>query len=238
MASKPLRQVQPAAKSRKRTGAAKAEAPAPAKNAVAALVPSRRELARLHGLVEEQHRRLRVIRSQVVGAGRDAIVHDFPARCPKPHLTRRTLDHLIAESRLRLELEDSTLGSAIRSVWPEARPEVPSLRPSPGLTAYGLRDVPDIPNVVFAVFGQGPGELAAAVEQVAAEQQIGEPFIPVFLTNLTDFTPLREQRLAFEYFPFVVDAGIDTADGAWRAYFVTTLQLSMRRWGVRQIVML
>ena len=141
------------------------------------------------------------------------------------------------EACQRLELRDSSLGNAIRAAWPEQRAEVvPVLRPSPGLAAYALRGVPDVPNMVFALFGTTAGETKAAIERVVAEQQAGEPFIPVFLTNSSDFTPLREQRLVFEYFPFVLDETAPPPEPRWAAYFLETLELTLRRWGVRQVV--
>ena len=51
-------------------------------------------------------------------------------------------------------------------------------------------------------------------------------------------SPLREQRLAFEYFPFQLDETAPAPEPAWAAYLITTLELTMRRWGVRQIVSL
>jgi hypothetical protein len=63
-------------------------------------------------------------------------------------------------------------------------------------------------------------------------------FIPVFLTNDADFRSLREQRLVFEYFPFVLDEAAAPPEPGWSAYFLDTLELTMRRWGVRQIVVL
>ena len=60
----------------------------------------------------------------------------------------------------------------------------------------------------------------------------------MFLTNDSDFSALREQRLAFEYFPFAVDEAAPAPEPRWAAYFQVTLELSMRRWGVRQVVLL
>lgn len=197
------------------------------------------ELARLRGLVEDQHRRLRVIRNQTPDEVLpDAVVERFEARCVKPRLSRRILERLLEESRLRLELEDGTLGTALQAGWPESIPTVPVLKPSPGLAAYALRDLPGVPNIVFALFGRSGGELRQAVEQVIAEQHAGEPFIPVFLTNHNDFSTFRDQRLAFEYFPFVLDDAAHGVDPAWAGYVIETLVLTMRRWGVRQIVTL
>ena len=197
------------------------------------------ELARLRSIVEDQHRRLRVIRGQMPEEPPgDGCLGRFESRAAKPCLSRRTLGRLLEESRLRLELQDSALGAAIRAGWPEPLPAVPVLRPSPGLAAYALRDMRGVPNIVFALFGRSGGELKQAVERVIAEQHAGEPFIPVFLTNHNDFTAFREQRLAFEYFPFVLDDAADGAEPAWTAYILDTLVLSMRRWGVRQIMTL
>jgi hypothetical protein len=197
------------------------------------------ELERLSGLVAEQHRRLRVVRREVEPHAPAAVVLEpMPARCAKPRLTAAALTRLIDEARHQLELMDTTLGTALWSAWPERRPVVPVLRPSPGLSAYALRGVPDLPNLVLALFFRPPGEIEAAIATTLAEQQAGEPFIPVFLTNCTDFTALREQRLAFEYFPFELDEAAPPPEPRWAAYLITTLELTMRRWGVRQIVAL
>ena len=133
---------------------------------------------------------------------------------------------------------DTSLGARHWSAWPEPRPAVPVLRPTPGLAAYALRSVPDLPNLVLALFRRRPDEIEAAVAKAMAEQRAGEPFLPVFLTNHADFTALSEQRVAFEYFPFTLDDAAGAPDPGWTAYFVTTLELTMRRWGVRQVVML
>jgi hypothetical protein len=200
---------------------------------------SRGELARLQGMVENQHRRLRVIRSQMATeAPADALIERFPARCPKPRLGRAALARLLEEARLRLELENSALGVAIRAAWPERRPAVPVLRPSPGLGAYALRGVAGVPNIVLSLFGKSGGEARTAVERILAEQRTGEPFIPVFLVNDSDFTLFRDQRLAFEYFPFVCDDAAGAPDPRWAAYFLETLGLTLRRWGVRRVVSL
>jgi hypothetical protein len=198
---------------------------------------SHEELARLRDMVEDQHRRLRLIRSQMADQGLDdALVETFTARCAKPRLSHAALARLVEEARLRLELQDSALGTALRASWPERRPEVPVLRPSPGLAAYALRNVPGVPNVVLALFGKSGSELKRTIERVIAEQQGAEPFIPVFLTNHHDFTPFRDQRLAFEYFPFLLDEAATAPDPRWVAYFLDTLELSLRRWGVRQVL--
>ena len=97
---------------------------------------------------------------------------------------------------------------------------MPVLRPSPGLAAYALRSVPDLPNLVLALFFRPPGEIEGAIAKALAEQQAGEPFLPVFLTNHPDFTPLREQRLAFEYFPFALDEAAAAPEPRWAAYLV------------------
>ena len=98
--------------------------------------------------------------------------------------------------------------------------------------------MPDLANLVLALFLRAPDEIAPAIAKVLTEQQTGEPFLPVFLTNHSDFSPFREQRLAFEYFPFELDERAAPPEPRWAAYLVTTLELTMRRWGVRQIVLL
>ena len=197
------------------------------------------ELARLRGLVADQHRRLTVVRGELAAPDEMPVVGEVPtARCAKPRLTAATLARLVEEARARLELMETSLGAIHWQAWPERRPTVPVLRPTPGLPAYGLRDLPGLPNLVVALFGREPEDLAAAIDRVLAEQRGEEPFLPVFLTNHPDCPPLREQRLAFEYFPFVLEAAAPAPDPRWAAHFVATLELTMRRWGVRQVVML
>ena len=134
---------------------------------------------------------------------------------------------------------DTTLGAIHGAHWPELAPDrARSCARRRALPPTRLRSVPDLPNLVLALFLRPPGEIEAAIAKALAEQQAGEPFLPVFLTNDPDFTALREQRLAFEYFPFELDEAAPAPEPRWAAYFVTTLELTMRRWGVRQIVML
>ncbi|MEK0085614.1 hypothetical protein [Benzoatithermus flavus] len=205
------------------------------------LVPSIKDASpgELVRLVEDQHRRLRLVRSQLVEeVPVDAIVETFPARCAKPHLGRAALARLLEEAQRRRELDESALGAAIRAAWPERRPDIPVLRPSPGLGAYALRSVAGVPNIVFALFGKDRGEAEAAVDRVVTEQRTGEPFIPIFLINDNDFTVFRDQKLAFEYFPFVCDDRAGPPEPRWAAYFLDTLALTLRRWGVCRIVSL
>lgn len=192
------------------------------------------ELARLRDLVADQHRRLRVTRSQ--DAEPLEIATRFEGRCAKPRLSRADLARLIEEARLRLELRQSSLGATIDAIWPETLPPVPVLHPSPGLAAYALRNVAALPNAVFALFGLDGAELRQAVERIVAEQQAEASFVPVFLTNDPDFTPFRDQRLAFEYLPLICDDEAAAPEPRWVAYMLDTLELTLRRWGVRRII--
>ncbi len=195
------------------------------------------EIVQLRGMVATQHRQLRLLRDDSAAAA-EVVAGSLPATCAKPRLTTAAVTGLVEAASARLELLDTTLGTALRAPWPERRSSVPVLRPSPGLAAYALRNVPSLPNLVMALFLRSRTEAKAAVERVVAEQQSGEPFLPVFLTNDSDFGPLREQRLVFEYFPFTLDASAPPPEPRWAAYFQAVLELTMRRWGVRQVVLL
>lgn len=196
------------------------------------------EIVRLRDTVEKQHRQLRLLRDEAAIPTDDVVAASFPATCDKPRLTAAAVSRLLDTASERLSIMDTTLGTTLLATWPERRPVIPVLRPSPGLAAYALRNVPNLPNVVFALFLRPAGEARAAIERTLAEQQAGEPFIPVFLTNDSDFSALREQRLTFEYFPFTVDESAPAPEPRWAAYLQVTLELSMRRWGVRQVVLL
>ena len=197
------------------------------------------ELDRLRGLVADQHRRLGVARDELRASPEATVIAPpMPPRCPKMRLRPVTPQRLIEQAGSRLELMDTTLGTVLWSAWPEPRPAVPVLRPSPGLPAYALRGLPDIPNLVLALFFRGKAEIEAAIARTLAEQRSGEPFLPVFLTRDPDFSSLREQRLAFEYFPLDLDEAAPPPEPRCATYLVHTLELTMRRWGVRQIVTL
>lgn len=197
------------------------------------------ELERLRTLVAEQHRRLRPVRDEHDPIPEAAVIAPpLPAHCPKPRLTAAALARLLGQAQARLELMDTTLGTVLWSPWPERRPQVPVLHPSPGLPAYCLRGQAGVPNLVLALFFRTPAESDAAIAQVLAEQRASEPFVPVFLTRHSDFTRLRERRLTFEYFPLELDETAPAPDPRWSAYLIGTLELTMRRWGVRQIVAL
>lgn len=195
------------------------------------------ELGRVLGLVADQHRRLRVVQDQLPASAAPAVVVEaMPARCRKPQLARTTLAGLLEGSRRRLELADSAVGHALAQPWPEPAPSLTPLRPSPGLSSYALRELPELPNVVISLFGRPGSEIRPIVERIVAEQHAGEPFIPIFLTNDSDFTVFRDQRLAFEYFPFLVGERDEDVDARWLAYTGMVLELTMRRWGVCRIV--
>ena len=201
-------------------------------------VPRQAEIVRLRDLVETQHRQLRLLRDEGAISAADVVTADFPATCAKPRLTPVAVRRLVEQMAGRLALLETPLGTALQAPWPQRRAAIPVLRPSPGLAAYALRNVPELPNVVFALFVRSAGEVGAAIERVLAEQQAGEPFLPIFLTNHSDFARLREQRLAFEYFPFTLADAAPPPEPRWSAYFQATLELSLRRWGVRQVVLL
>ena len=142
----------------------------------------------------------------------------------------------MAEAEARLALAGSRVGLALRAPWPERRPEMPVLRAGPGLPAYAQAADGPMPNVVFALFGSHGEEQRRAVENVLREQRGAQPFVPIFLTNGSDFSTFREARLVFEYFPFVLDEAVTVPPASWSAYFLEALQLTMRRWGVQRLV--
>ena len=201
------------------------------------LPPQRQEVERLRTLVEDQHRRLRVYQNETDrGPAAGDVVDEFPTRCEKPRLSAAALARLMAEAEARLALAGSRVGLALRAPWPERRPEMPVLRPAPGLPAYAQAADGPMPNVVFALFGSHGEEQRRAVENVLREQRGAQPFVPIFLTNGSDFSTFREARLVFEYFPFVLDEAVTVPPASWSAYFLEALQLTMRRWGVQRLV--
>ena len=166
------------------------------------LPPSRQEVERLRTLVEDQHRRLRVYQSETDrGPAAGDVVDEFPCRCEKPMASAAAMARLMAEAEARLALAQSRVGQSLRSPWPERRPDLPVLRPAPGLPAYAQAADGPMPNVVFALFGQRGEEQRRAVENVLREQRGAQPFVPIFLTNEPDFGTFRDARLVFEYLP-------------------------------------
>ena len=127
------------------------------------------ELARLRNLVAEQHRRLRVARSESPAAPKPATT-PLPGSCVKPRLATAVLNRLVDEARQRAELLNTALGTALWAAWPERQPVVPLLRPTPGLAAYALRNLEGVPNLVLALFWRRPDEIEAARALVVQNQ--------------------------------------------------------------------
>lgn len=202
--------------------------------------PAKREIDRLRALVEDQHRRLRVYEAEAdrtaPGPGAADVVERFPSRCPKPRVAGATLAGLVAEAEARLVLAESVVGRMLQRGWPEPPPRVPVLRPSPGLPAYARPTGATMPNAVFSLLGLDAAAGRAAVERILREQRGSVPFVPVFLTSDPDFSALRAARLVFEYYPLIPDEAATRPPADWAAYLVDSLQLTMRRWGVRRIV--
>jgi hypothetical protein len=87
-----------------------------------------------------------------------------------------------------------------------------------------------------SVCGLGRSELEQAVALVAAQQAAQRDFIPVFLTDSTDFDVFREHGYVFEYLPAHGERAACADVKAWDDYAAERRALIEKKWGLDRII--
>ncbi|HLB79991.1 MAG TPA: hypothetical protein VJJ77_05765, partial [Dongiaceae bacterium] len=87
----------------------------------------------------------------------------------------------------------------------------------------------------IAVCGLGRIEREAVVDLIDRQQRSSRDFIPVFLTDSTDFEPFRSRGYVFEYLPPPPRRRL-RGTASWREYAAERLELLRRKWNIAQVV--
>ena len=131
----------------------------------------------------------------------------------------------------------AALGSRLGSYFTSGTPsESPSpLRPNPGNGSHHLSGR-EVATIGIGAFGLKARELAAVVDAVSSSQRRGTPFIPVFLTDATDFSEFRREGFVFEYFPNSDVRRRFLGERDSETYFRDKLRFVMMKWGISDVL--
>jgi hypothetical protein len=207
------------------------------------------EIERLRGMVETQYhhiqlveRRLRLAHEQA-GLGIETI-QAFAAlptgeRSSAPEeaadttgQTGETLPARTADAaphrRVKAPLPDPAW-------WPAERKIERALIPTPGLPCFGIGGQTD--RVVgISVCGFTRDELSQVIDMIAEQQMRQRDFIPLFLTDSTDFDLFRRYNFVFEYFPSAERRQPTIGAEEWRGYAARRRQMLSRKWGLAHVI--
>jgi hypothetical protein len=191
---------------------------------------------RLHKLAA-QNARLREIAESL--AGRSALHGDIPSDRASQNTIEvfEEFDEYEAP-RLRARRQNQS-GDCAGSIagdnrWlPRLEGEVCPLVPSPGWRCLTSHDAPI--RLGFNLVGMDGDQAEKAVIEIEERQLRDRDFIPVFITDLTDFRVFRSRGYVFEYIPSSI-AAPPTNRRAERGYYRERLALITEKWNLRRIV--
>lgn len=129
------------------------------------------------------------------------------------------------------------MAAAVPEGWPKAAETPLPLRPNPGWACHTLKSA-DCDTVGYSVFGLPQDALERAVEAVDALQRAEGDFVPLFLTDASDFAVFRNRGYAFEHFPSPGRWAALPGTISWESYAGHRLALIREKWGLSRLVRL
>lgn len=121
------------------------------------------------------------------------------------------------------------------SWWPRSEGDGPPLIPNAGWRNYALHRQAD-KVVGVSVCGLSRTVLEGIVATVAEQQSLLRNFIPVFLTDSTDFDLFRQHGFVFEYLPAAAKRAAVAGTTNWEAYAAERRALIERKWNLAHII--
>ncbi len=122
-----------------------------------------------------------------------------------------------------------------RSWWPTSNAAPRALVPNPGWACYALRG--RVRKVIgISVCGLRRKVIAHIVGMIAAQQRESGDFIPLFLTDSSDFDLFRDHGFVFEYLPGPDKRAKLAGVRSWAAYAAERREFLRRKWDLSQIV--
>jgi hypothetical protein len=183
--------------------------------------------ARLRELVELLASRTALLSQRVErSANATAVISSFEtfstSSIPRPRTTRQSL-------------EDVPGFSPIRDCdwFPIFDSGFEPLDPNPGWKCLSDHHTPI--RIGFLLFGVDHDGIEQSVQRVEQRQLRRRDFIPIFVTDSTDFGPFRSRGYVFEHIP----AAIVQSPGSRRAerrYLRRRLELIKSKWGIGELV--
>jgi hypothetical protein len=123
------------------------------------------------------------------------------------------------------------------SWWPRRKARARPLVPNAGWQNYTLHK--RAPKVVgVSVCGLPHVLLEATLATIAAQQSKLRDFIPLFLTDSTDFEAFRRHGFVWEYLPGPAERQRCAGARRWPEYAALRRALLVRKWGLDQIIVI
>ena len=108
------------------------------------------------------------------------------------------------------------------------------LRPYPGHACLSLYDEDPI-TTGFSAIGLRGDKLAAFVDYIAEKQRLQRNFVPVFLTDCTEFQVFRRHGFVFEYIPSASDRQLARGTYSWDRRIAERMAFFKRKWGLEEV---
>lgn len=119
--------------------------------------------------------------------------------------------------------------------WPRGDGAARPLVPNAGWQNYGLHGWVD--KVIGVSVCNLPRQVVAGiVDSIAAQQARSRDFVPVFLTDSTDFDLFRRHGFVFEYLPDGNRRSCCSGTQDWSDYAAQRRALLEQKWGVAEVV--
>ncbi len=140
----------------------------------------------------------------------------------------------------RLKMSQTNFGGSAgqtviqdNSWFPALRCGFRPLEPSPGWRCLSAHGAPI--RLGFNLIGMDTAHVTTAVENIEQRQLRDRDFIPVFITDMTDFEVFRFRGYVFEYVPASI-ARAPKNRRAERHYLKKRLELIKAKWNLRDII--
>lgn len=99
---------------------------------------------------------------------------------------------------------------------------------------YIFRSYGQVNTVLIVVIGIDNKLVPEIIETI--KKKFAKSDKLVFLTDDSDFTPFREQAVAFEYMPSLIEQRVHVADMPWQSYLRERWGLLLAKWKPRLIL--
>lgn len=119
--------------------------------------------------------------------------------------------------------------------WPSNRKPANYLVPNAGWLNHSVQGTTTLVYGI-SLFGVATEEMEKVVEQISAQQAIREDFVPLFITDSTDFHMFRKYGYVFEYFPSPEKQHVVVGSVSWQEYAQKRLDLLIRKWGIVNMI--
>lgn len=182
-----------------------------------------------HGLIEHFLRH--------TGAEKGRVPITIEVSDPLPLHPRRSSNKLDQSSSMDKNRDAEPEAVVVHAIpkglwWPTEEYEPIPLVPMPGWALYSMRSrICDV--VGFTLFGMSKEAIEQSVNLISRAQRQLQSFVPVFLTDASNFEIFQTQGYTVEYIPEM--PADDHRTEAWKRYSMARGELLRRKWSISRI---